>query len=357
MSSMKGKSLSVEIFGESHSEEIGARVSGMPKTKVDFSALNEFLSRRRASGGVFSTARKESDLPVFAGVNDDVVEGAYSFYIKNSNVRSGDYSELIGKPRPSHADYAWYLKDGATDFRGGGRFSGRMTAPLCVVGGICKQYLSGKGIRIEAYVSQTAGVCGQSYKQKILTADEIVEKRNGAYPSLSDKEDMLKAIAAAKAEGDSVGGVIECVVYGLSGGIGNDLFEGLEGKISSLVFAVPAVKGVEFGLGFGLAEKRGSEVNDGLYYDENEKIKFLSNNSGGINGGISNGAPITISVSVRPTPSINKSQRTIDLINKQNCEISVRGRHDACIVPRAVPCIESAVAIALTDELANIESV
>ncbi len=356
MSSMKGKRLSVEIFGESHSEEIGARVSGMPKTKVDFSALDEFLSRRRAGGGVFSTARKESDLPVFSGVCDDVVEGAYSFYIKNSNVRSGDYSDLIGKPRPSHADYAWYLKDGVTDFRGGGRFSGRMTAPLCVVGGICKQYLQKKGVRIEAYVSRTAGVCGQSYKRKLLTADEIVEKRSGAYPSLSDKGEMLDAIAAAKAEGDSVGGVIECVAYGLPGGIGNDLFDGLEGKISSLVFAIPAVKGIEFGLGFGLTEKRGSEVNDGLRYD-NDKVEFLSNNSGGINGGISNGAPITLAVAMRPTPSITKIQHTVDLINKQNCEISVTGRHDACIVPRAVPCIESAVAIALTDEIANTESV
>ncbi len=349
MSVFNGKILSVDIFGESHSDKIGATVKNMPKTNICQEELLAFLARRRASSGVFSTARKEADIPVFDKPIDNGVCGDFSFYIENKDVKSSDYNELYGKPRPSHADYCRYLKDGALDFTGGGRFSGRLTAPLCVVGGICKKHLAEAGVQICAYVSQTGGVSGKSYKTAELSYKEIVEARDNGYPSLDKKEEMLSVIAAAKEQRDSVGGRIDCLIYGLPSGVGDSLFEGLEGKISSLIYAVPAVKGVEFGKGFGFCEMLGSNANDGLRYKDG-KIEFYSNNAGGLNGGITNGAPVTISVAIRPTPSISKPQRTVDLIKKENCEIEIKGRHDACIVPRAVPCIESAVAIALTDE-------
>ncbi|MGN1042452.1 MAG: chorismate synthase [Christensenellales bacterium] len=347
MSLYKG-GLTVEIFGESHSERIGARVANMPETEVDFCKLKEFTDRRKASDGVFSTTRKEKDEPVFEGIVDGKIDGEYSFVIKNENVRSGDYNELYAKPRPSHADYAWFLKDGALDFRGGGRFSGRLTAPLCVVGGICKQYLEKKGVYVEAYVASVGTVCGKSYKDGEISRDELLRARDDGFPSLDKKEEMKAEIASAKMELDSVGGTVECVVYGLEGGYGDNLFGGIEGKIASLCYAVPAVKGVEFGYGFGLAKMKGSEANDPLRFVDG-KVKITGNKAGGINGGISNGATVTLRVAFRPTPSIGKIQSTVDLVENKNAEIQIKGRHDSCIVPRAVPCIESAVAIALTE--------
>lgn len=353
MSIFKGEKLEIEIYGESHAERIGARIKNMPTTAVDMRALSGFLERRKASGGVFSTARKEADIPVFDKIEDGVISGDYSFYIKNANVKSSDYNDLYGKPRPSHADLAWHYKDGALDFSGGGRFSGRLTAPLCVVGGICKQYLESKGVKVCAYVAQTGKVAGRSYKTSSLSYNDVITSRDeGGYPSLDKKEEMLNEIAAAKSEKDSVGGRIECAVFGLKKGLGDNLFGGLEGKISPLIYSVPAVKGVEFGAGFDFCGLRGSVANDEIYY-KGDEINFYSNNSGGINGGISNGAPLLIGVAMRPTPSIARPQRTVDLINKENCAIEIKGRHDACIVPRAVPCIESAVCIALTDIIEN----
>ena len=349
MSAFKGKLLEIDVFGESHSERIGATVKNMPETHITKEELGGVLARRRASSGVFSTARKEDDVPVFDKPFDGTIGGDFSFYILNKDVKSSDYNELYGKPRPSHADYCRYLKDGALDFTGGGRFSGRLTAPFCVVGGICKKRLSDKGVKICAYVSQTGNVFGRNYKTSDLSYEEIVRLRDNGYPSLDKKEEMLAEIVGAKSERDSVGGRIDCMIFGLPTGIGDSLFEGLEGKLSSLLFAVPAVKGVEFGSGFDLCGMRGGKANDELYYKDG-KVGFYSNAAGGINGGITNGAPVTVSVAVRPTPSVGRLQRTVDLVRKENCEIEIKGRHDACIVPRAVPCIESAVAIALTDE-------
>ena len=234
---------------------------------------------------------------------------------------------------------------------GGGRFSGRLTAPLCAIGGILKEYLESKGVKIHAYISQIGNIKGLSYKDKNVTEDMILSSRDNSFPSLTNKEEMLSLIEKTKREGDSVGGIIECIVYGLKGGVGDNLFDGLEGKISSLIYSVPAVKGVEFGLGFSLSESFGSIVNDELYYDKNGNVSFKTNNNGGINGGISNGEPITLRVAIKPTPSISKEQNTVDLVNKENVKIIIKGRHDSCIVPRAVPCIESAVAIAIYDEI------
>lgn len=349
MSLFSGKRITVEIYGESHAEKIGVKVTGFPDFKIDFGALSAFTERRKAAGDLFSTARKEPDIPIFYGLDGDRVSGGkFTAEIVNTDVKSKDYSALYGRPRPSHADYAWHLKDGALDFSGGGRFSARLTAPLCVAGGVAKQYLEKKGVRVESYVSSVGNAFGRSYKDGVLSIDEITALRQG-FPSLDKKEEMLAEIRNAKADGDSVGGTVECVVTGLSGA-GDNLFGGLEGKISALVFAVPAVKGVEFGDGFALSRMRGSAANDGLYYKDG-KVAFYSDRAGGINGGIANGAPITLRVAFRPTPSISKPQKTVDLVKKENAEIVINGRHDACVVPRALPVVESAVALAILDEI------
>lgn len=350
MSTFNGKKISVEIFGQSHSEKIGAKVTGFPAFTFDEKQLAKFLARRRASGQVFVTARAEQDAPIFENVQNGRIDGNFTVTVYNTNVKSQDYANLVGKPRPSHADYAWYLKEGVTDFTGGGRFSGRMTAPLCVVGGIAKQYLETLGIKIYAYVQRIGKVVGTSYKEGV-TNEQLQQLTNATqFPALSNGEQMLEAIAEAKAQGDSLGGVIECVVYGMKAGVGDNLFDGLEGKIASLVYSIPAVKGVEFGDGFLLSQMTGSEANDSLHYVD-ECVTLTKNSAGGINGGISNGANVTLAVAIRPTPSIAKEQDTVDLVNKQNTKIQINGRHDACIVPRAVPCVESAVALALLDEL------
>ena len=350
MSAFNGRKLKIEIYGESHADKIGVKVSGFPNFKIDFNELSEFTERRKAVNAAYSTTRKESDTPVFYGLNGDTVSGDFAAEIKNNNVKSKDYSYFYGKPRPSHADYAWYLKDGVLDFSGGGRFSGRMTAPLCIIGGICKQYLKQKGIEVLAYVSKIGKISAKTYKTATVTKEEILALKESTFPSLDKKEEILSEIAEAKQKCDSLGGVIDCLIFGFPCGYGDNLFEGLEGKISQLCFAVPAVKGVEFGSGFSGCENYGSKENDQMRYI-NGVPQFISNNSGGINGGISNGNVISLSVAVKPTPSISLKQKTVDLINKTDTEITVIGRHDCCIVPRAVPVIESAVAIALTDEI------
>ena len=348
MSLFSGKNLSVEIYGESHAEKIGVKVKGFPRFKFDEKELGAFLARRKASGDVFSTSRVEPDIPVFTGIANGEINGEFTAEIFNTNKISKDYSALYGKPRPSHADYAWHLKDGALDFSGGGRFSARLTAPLCVVGGILKQYLKTRGIEIESYVASVGKIKARSYKDGLITAEEIRRLRDNGFPSLDKKEEMLEEIKAAKSLGDSVGGTAECVIFGVKG-IGDNLFGGLEGKIASLIYAVPAVKGVEFGDGFDLSAMRGSAANDGLYIKDG-KIGFYSNRAGGINGGIANGNSITFRAAFRPTPSISLPQKTVDLVKQENTEIIINGRHDACVVPRALAVIESAAAIAIADE-------
>lgn len=355
MSLFKGRKITAEIYGESHADKIGIRVTGFPEFTYSPEKLKEFTERRKPSSSVFSTKRTEKDEPVFYRADGTEITGntlpsEWICEIKNADRKSGDYNELYGKPRPSHADYAWHLKDGAMDFSGGGRFSGRLTAVLCVAGAVAKEYLFRHGVQIAAFVSRVGGVDGGSYKNAELTPEIIEKLREGEFPSLKNKAEILGRIKKAAEEGDSVGGKIECVVTGVKGA-GDNLFGGLEGKIAELVYAIPAVKGVEFGAGFDFADMTGSIANDSLFFGEDGEIKFKSNNSGGINGGIANGAPITFGVAMRPTPSIYKQQNTVDLINGKNTVITVKGRHDACIVPRAVPCVESAAAMALLDEI------
>ncbi len=341
----KGRELEVQVWGTSHSAEIGVEVHGFPSESFSTEELQRLMDLRRG-GKKFATARDEKDVPVFEGLEKGKLTSCVKAVLKNQNVRADDYTELYGKPRPSHADYAAYLKDGRLDFCGGGEFSGRMTAPLCVAGGIAKQLLENRGVNVFAYVSAVGKTQGFSYKN----CQSLPSEREKDFPSVSNAKALTEEILQAKQNGDSVGGIVECVVTGLKGGLGGALFDGLEGKLASLLYAVPAVKGVEFGDGFGFAQSCGSVVNDALEMKDG-KVTFLSNKSGGINGGISNGMPVTMSVAFRPTPSIAKVQKTVDLVAGTNAEISVCGRHDPCIVPRAVPVVEAVVSLALLDEI------
>lgn len=349
MSKLAGKKLNIEILGESHAPEVKMTVKGFPKFTFDKEELIKFLSRRKASSSAFSTPRKEDDLPIFEGVSGNTLDGDFSVIIKNNNVKSKDYNELYAKPRPSHADYAWHLKDGALDFSGGGRFSARLTAVYAVLGSLCKQYLEKRGVKIACYLQSVGKVSARSYLSGEPTFEEILNSTK-EFPSLSHQAEMLSEIENARFNGDSVGGVAEVIVYGLKAGVGDNLFEGLEGKLSSLIFSIPAVKGVEFGSGFKMACSYGSKVNDELYFD-GDAVKLKTNNNGGINGGISNGFNLTMRVAFKPTPSISIEQNTIDLEKRENVKIKIKGRHDSCVAVRGVPCIESAVAIAILDEV------
>lgn len=345
MSLFCGDRLKIEFFGSSHGDFISAKVYGLPKFDIDKLALSRFMERRKG-GAVYSTPRVEPDELIFS----DLENGSIEIKIANVNVRKTDYENLYAKPRPSHADYCSFLKDGTLDFCGGGRFSGRLTALLCAVGGICLQYLSQYGVKISAYVSQVGDIRALSYKDRKLTCEEIEKLRQGDFPSLDKKQEILQYLKKIGASGDSVGARVDLVVDGMIKAVGDSYFEGLEGKIASLVYAIPAVKGVEFGLGFDFSNSLGSQTNDQLTY-ESGAIRQLSNNCGGIYGGISSGEQITMSVAIKPTPSIFQEQMTVDLIEKKPCKIKISGRHDVCIAPRVLPCVESAVAITIVDEI------
>lgn len=349
MSIWKGKNVSVGLFGESHSHAVGVTAEGFPRISIDEAELGAFLARRKG-GGPLVTARAEPDEVVFTeGLDNGVIDGHFTAIIENKDVKKSDYDALYAKPRPSHADYAAYLKYGIKDFSGGGAFSGRMTAPLCVAGGIAKQYLALSGVRIYGYVIKVGNVVGGDYRDGIYGEEELKRAAEG-FPALSRAKEMASLIGWCARSGDSVGGEVGCVALGAPVGLGDALFGGLESKISSLAFAVPAVKAVEFGAGRRFSDKFGSEANDPLRTD-GKKIYFEKNDSGGINGGISNGEPIVLTAVFRPTPSIALPQRTVDLERNENVTVSVGGRHDACVCPRAVPAIESVVALAILDEM------
>ncbi len=341
--------IKLEIFGTSHSDEMSVRLGGLPgSVGIPTDSVSRMLDRRRARSCAWSTPRLEKDEAEFiSGVKVDgdimTVEDEVAAIIKNGNVRQADYSNTI--PRPSHADYAAYVRDGKIE-SGGGRFSGRLTAPLCVAGAIAEAMLENEGIKICAYIRSIGDVELGAYEEGI----DYDALKSRDFPCLGDDKEALRVISEAAAKGDSVGGTIECVVTGVkAGAIGEAMFEGLEGKIAYSVFGVPAVKGVEFGDGFALARLRGSSANDAFEVKDGH-IVTSTNRSGGINGGIANGMPIVVRAALRPTPSISIAQKSVDLAKVEPCELIVKGRHDACIVPRAVPCIESAVALAVLDE-------
>ncbi len=349
----RGSRIDVEVFGASHSEEIGVCVLGFGNEKVDLEKLQEFVDRRKAKNTAYSTKRLEADkIEIQRGFKNGTIRGKFRAVIKNTCQKSKDYEHLIKTPRPAHADYVAYMKYGDKfDYRGGGKFSGRLTAPMCIAGGICKQILEEKGITINAYISQIGDIKGVSYKDTDIEKIDL-NNLDKEFPLLDSakKEEMLLAIENARKDLDSLGGVIECVIKGVPVGTGEYMFDSIESKISHLMFGVPAVKGIEFGLGFDLAKMKGSSANDAFYYD-NGIVKTKTNNNGGINGGIANGMPITFRVVIKPTPSIAKEQDTINLVTKENVKIKIEGRHDSCITPRAVPVIEAISAIAIFDSL------
>ena len=348
-----GKNLTVEIFGASHASEIGVKISGLDGTTFELEKLEDFLARRSAKNTAYSTKRIEKDQIIFeSGFDGAKITGTVKAVIKNTEQKSTDYDNTVKIPRPSHADFVGWSKYGdGFDYRGGGKFSGRLTAPMCIAGGIIKQILEEKGIKINAYISAIAGVSGRSYSDYDTDSFHFnFSDKN--FPLIDDgvREKMLAEIESARSNGDSVGGKIDCVVTGVPVGAGEYMFDSIESVISHLAFSVPAVKGIEFGSGFSITEMKGSTANDAFYYD-GEKIKTKTNHNGGINGGIANGMPITFRVAVKPTPSIAIEQDSIDMQTKTNVKLKIKGRHDACIVPRAVPVIEAVAAIAVLDSL------
>ncbi len=348
MSSSYGENLRLTIFGQSHSPAIGMTLEGIPAgERLDMEQLRRFMERRAPGRNGYSTARREADAPEFiAGLKNGVTCGApITAIIRNTDARSSDYAAFSGIPRPGHADYTAHIKYfGAEDHAGGGHFSGRMTAPLCAAGGICIQLLRREGIEI---ISRIAAIGG------IEDRGELLSSTAGKDPPTVDGEAgemMLRRIADARAAGDSVGGVIECAVIGLPAGLGDPMFGGMENRIAAIVFGIPAVKGIEFGAGFAAAEMTGSRNND-PFIIEGGRIKTATNNCGGILGGITDGMPLRFKAAVKPTPSIASEQDSVDMNAMAPAKLRVGGRHDPCIVPRAVPCVEAAAAIAVYDAL------
>ncbi len=354
MSSETGKKIKVSIFGESHGSAIGAVVDNLPAGEyIDFEELQRFLKRRQGGNNKYSTPRKEADIPeIISGIKDNLTTGApLCLIIRNENTRSKDYETDI--PRPGHADFTAYTKhNGFCDLRGGGHFSGRLTAPVCAVGGILMQILKRRGIDIVAHLSSVGNIYDDKINNLALDKNQLSKIGRSDFPVLSDAagEKMQDLIMSVKEEGNSVGGCVECGIYGLSAGIGNPMFDGIENAIASAVFGIGGVKGIEFGIGFEAAKIKGSENNDEFYMD-GDLVKTKTNNHGGILGGITTGMPVVFNVAFKPTPSISLEQESVSFSKKENVTLSVKGRHDPCIAVRAVPCIEAIAAIAVSDFL------
>lgn len=351
-----GKKLKINVFGASHAPETGVTIDGMPEgEKIDFDELYAFMKRRAPGNDAFSTPRKEADVPEFlSGLENGKTTGEQvKAIIKNTNVRSKDYGNLEFVPRPGHADYTAYVKyDGKEDMRGGGKFSGRLTAPLCIAGGIFKQILAKKGIFVGAHIASVHGIADDLFNPTHVNLKDFENVWAKSFPVINDdkgfaiKQEILKY----KEVGNSVGGTVECAVTGLEAGLGEPMFYGVENQIASAMFSIPAVKGIEFGAGFGATLLTGKENNDEFYFD-GENIKTKSNNSGGILGGITNGMPVIFKVAFKPTPSISMPQNSVDILNKKDTVLEIKGRHDPCIVQRAVPVVEAVSAMVIYDML------
>ena len=356
MSSVICDKIKLSIFGESHGEAIGCVIDGLPAGVVlDMDKIYKDMSRRAPGKDKFATPRLEKDIPhILSGVLNNTTTGApLAMIIQNTNTQSGDYSNLMTVPRPSHSDYPAYVKyNGFNDIRGGGHFSGRLTAPLVFAGAVAKQILAQKGIRIAAHIKRIGSVCDSSF-DFCDVSDELIAKLTDTNFSVIDNDaeaKMRDEIEKYRLDSDSVGGEIECVATGLPVGVGGNMFDTVEGKLASILFGVPAVKGVQFGLGFDFAKANGSSVND-QYKINDGKVVLCTNNNGGVVGGMTNGAPVIVSVAIKPTPSIGKEQNSVNLQTMTEETLVIKGRHDPCIVPRATVVIESALAIALMNLL------
>ena len=355
MSSEFGNLLKISVFGQSHGKAIGVVVDGLPAGEsIDLDELNEFLARRKPGKSPLSTTRKESDAPLFlSGLENGVTCGApLCAVIENSDQHSSDYDALRDKPRPGHADYTAYRKwGGHADMRGGGHFSGRLTAPLCIAGGIAKQILSRRGVSVGAHLWSVGAEEDAPFPLR-PTPELFAEVAAKPFPVLDDQagERMQALILEARQNLDSVGGIIECAAVGLPAGLGDPMFDGVENRLSAALFGIPAVKGVEFGDGFAAARAHGSENND-PFVMEDGRVVTETNHAGGILGGITNGMPIVLRTALKPTPSISRPQRTVSLSAGENAELVIHGRHDPCIAHRAVPVVEAVTAAVLLDLL------
>lgn len=348
MSNTIGTRLKLTVFGESHGPAVGMTLEGFPAGfEPDLAELQAFLNRRAPSASVFSTSRREADAPEFlSGLHDGRTCGdALTAIIRNTNARRADYANFL--PRPSHADYPAFVKyGGAMDLSGGGCYSGRLTAPICIAGGLCKQYLRQQGVEVLAHIFNIGAQRDEPYDP--LAPQPPVLERGLTLVDPARAEAMLDEIEAVRAACDSVGGSVECAVTGLPTGLGEPMFDGVENRLAQMLFGIPAVKGVEFGSGFGCAQMRGSAHNDPYYYDENGAVRTRTNHAGGICGGMTTGMPVCFRVAIKPTPSIALPQETVDPVAHCGAELEIRGRHDPCIVPRAVAVVEAAAALAVT---------
>ena len=359
MSSFWNNRISISIFGESHGPAIGVTIDNLPPGEyIDMDKIHQFMTRRAPKKDGTTTPRSEKDLPeVLSGVLNNRTTGTpLCAMIQNTDTRSKDYSNLAKLPRPGHADYTGAMRyQGFNDVRGGGHFSGRLTAPLCFAGAVCGQILERRGIYTGAHIAAIHGIQDDAFSRTRVSKEDILAVREKSFPVINDAQGKLmwEDIQKARMGQESLGGIIECAAVNVPAGIGSPMFDGLENTIAQLVFGIPAVKGIEFGAGFQVAEMVGSQDNDAFYVDENGHIKTKPNNHGGILGGISSGMPITLNVAIKPTASISKQQQTVNFREKTNEILQIQGRHDPCIVPRAVPCVEAAVNLALLSHMMN----
>ena len=351
-----GQSVTLTVFGESHGTCVGAVIDGLaPGIPINETEMQKALALRRPSSA-FETARKEQDeFFIVSGVFNGRTTGTpLTILIENGDIQSENYEKARGIARPSHADYAAYCKyHGFEDYRGGGHFSGRLTACLVFAGAVCRQILERRGITIGAHAYAVGSAKDTPFDPVNVSKDDLnaLNTRFFAVNSPKAEEKMRAEIEAARLDADSIGGIIECAAVGVPAGIGSPMFGGIENVFASILYGIPAVKGVEFGAGFDVACMRGSENNDAFYYDENGLVRTKTNNAGGILGGITTGMPILFRIAVKPTPSIGREQHTVDLTTKTNADLTIHGRHDPCIVPRAIPVAEAAAALALMDLL------
>lgn len=348
-----GNRIKISIFGQSHSEAVGVVMDHLPAGKeLNWEHINKMLNRRSAIGKGYATARKEEDaVQIVSGLFEGKTCGApLCAMIANHDIHSKDYAQIKEIPRPSHADYGAMNKyQGFQDYRGGGQFSGRLTAPLVFAGAVIEEYLKDMNIRIYVRIksigkTEDSPIC---YDQ---LSEEMFAYLDANFPTIGDGKKLLNEIEQAKAAGDSVGGVVECVIFGMPVGCGAPMFEGLENKIAQSIFAIPGVKGIEFGDGFALSQMRGSAAND-VYCIKDDTIGTLTNHNGGILGGMANGNPIVFRVAFKPTPSISCEQQSVNVKQQKEVTIKIEGRHDPCIVPRAAVCVEAAAALAVGDLL------
>lgn len=352
MSSIIGNKLKVSIFGESHGEGIGVVIDGLPSgIELDMKYIDSQMKRRAPGQNSISTQRKETDsYKIISGLFENKTTGTpLCAIIYNEDKNSKDYSELKTKMRPGHSDYTGYIKyKGFNDYRGGGHFSGRLTAPLMFAGSIAMQMLEQKNIYVISRIKSIYNISDDI--EFNLNEGELKNLRNLSFPVISENKNkqMQDAILDAKNKGNSLGGIVETYVTNIPPGYGEPFFDSIESKISHMIFSIPAVKGIEFGAGFKITELTGIEANDEFYIDDN-KVVTRTNNSGGILGGITNGMPIVFRTAIKPTASIAASQNTVDILKKENTALNISGRHDPCIVPRALPIIEGVAALAIID--------